>query len=95
MSVLRKYPKLEPKPRRRLVTVDRGLLAGVVALAGFGMVQTKVLTMASNEAAKPTLTALRPVADYTPVGTIEPASKADQKKANATLAPPFGLKPVR
>ncbi len=90
MASLRKYPKLPAPPKKAWITADRTLLAGVFALMGFGAMQTSAITIASNDqSAAPIMTAARPNADYTPVGSIDGAKSG---AVNKTLQAPFGLR---
>ncbi len=87
MSVLRKYPKLAPQKRRSIVTIDHTLLAAMAAAVVFGLAQTRLAEMASNDQpANPMLAALKPVADYTPVGSIEAPSKRPATREEAEAA---------
>ena len=98
MSVLRKYPKLAPLKRHRFVTIDRTLLVGVIALVGFGLAQNRLVTMASNDRGNAAMmAALRPVADYTPVGSIdsekrESSDTGTTADAERKMVSPFGLR---
>ena len=98
MSVLRKYPKLAPIKRRKLVTIDRTLLVGAIALIGFGVGENRLVTMASNDKGNAAMmAALRPVADYTPIGSID-APKRETPDTTTTadaerkMVAPFGLR---
>ena len=99
MSKLRKYPKMVPAPRKSWFTIDRTLLAGVVALTAFGGLQMSAVNVASNDKQAPTdagtLIASRPAADYTPVGSIEAVDKAQKEKDAQRLQAPMGLRNAR
>jgi hypothetical protein len=101
VASLRKHPKLLPQPKKAWFTADRTLLAGVVALIGFGALQTSAVTVATNDKAPaaPVMTASSAIADYTPIGTIEnaldstgAAAKKEKEKDGKALTAPFGLR---
>lgn len=100
MASLRKYPKLPPRERggwiKSLFTIDRTLLASVAALIGIGATQMSAVNLADNKAtpnAGSTMVAQKPIADYTPVGSIDkPVGANAAKKDEQRLPAPFGLR---
>ncbi len=98
MSVLRKYPKLAPPPRKRIFTVERSLLAAVGVATLIGGAQMGLMNVASVESN--TRVATQPAADYTPVGSIEVHHRSvfdpvDDARTveNKKLQGPYGLRP--
>jgi hypothetical protein len=104
VASLRKYPKMLPPPKGPLLTADRTLLAAFIGLVGFGAVETNLVSIASNDAAPTTgapvmtatsrapVIAARPVADYTPVGSIDRAHEEEAAHHDLPGILPHGLR---
>jgi hypothetical protein len=83
VSNIRKISIRKTKNKPMFFTAERTLLAGVIGLAGMGLAQPTLMSIAFNDSAPQAtmIATTKSPADYTPVGSIErQQGKTDQKE---------------